>query len=168
MTLQIRQVTNDDWEQVRWIYEAGIATKLATFETQAPSFYEQWISNAVLTCSLVAVEGNQIKGWCKLNPVSARKVYEGVGEVSVYVHPEAKGQGIGHQLLQNLIQKSEEEGYWTLESKIFVENHASIQLHKKNGFRAVGIREKIAMLDGEWKDTLLLERRSEPVNLVAN
>lgn len=161
MTLQIRQVTNDDWEQVRWIYEAGIATKLATFETQVPTFYEQWISNTVLTCTLVAVEDNQIKGWCKLNPVSARKVYEGVGEVSVYVHPEAKGQGIGHQLLQNLIQKSEEEGFWTLESKIFVENYASIQLHKKNGFREVGIREKIAKLDGEWKDTLLLERRSK-------
>lgn len=163
MTLQIRQVTNEDWEQVRWIYEAGIATKLATFETQAPSFYEQWINNAVLNCTLVAVEDNQIKGWCKLNRVSTRKVYAGVGEVSVYVHPQAMGQGIGQMLLQKMIQKSEEEGFWTLESKIFVENHASIQLHKKNGFREVGIRKKIAKLDGEWKDTLLLERRSERI-----
>lgn len=165
MTIIIRKVTPDDWEQVKFIYEAGIATKNATFETEAPSTFEQWYRNANPTCSLVAEKDGAILGWCKLTPVSSRKVYSGVGEHSIYIHPNTKGKGIGNLLLGQLIKTSEAEGFWTLESKIFVENEASIQLHKKNGFKVVGIREKIAKRDGIWRDTLLLERRSQLIGL---
>ena len=163
MELTVRKVTVADWEQIKFIYEAGIQTKTATFETQAPPTFEQWFGNANRECTLVVLEDLQILGWCKLTPVSAREVYAGVGEVSVYVHPQAKGKGLGNILLQQLIQKSEEQGLWTLEAKIFVDNKASLQLHKKNGFREVGIRERIAKRDGQWKDTHLLERRSNVI-----
>jgi len=165
MTLKIRKVTNDDWEQVKFIYEAGIATKIATFETEAPSSFEHWINNANPECSLVAQDGPNILGWCKLTPISLRKVYSGVGEISIYIHPAAKGKGIGNLLLQTLINKSEEQEFWTLEAKIFIENEASIHLHKKNGFIIVGVREKIGKRDGVWRDNILLERRSTVVGI---
>ena len=163
MSIIIREATNTDWDEVKFIYEAGIATKNATFETQAPSTFEQWFGNAIASCTLLAQEGSIIIGWCKLNPASFRQVYSGVGELSIYVHPEAKGQGVGMMLLSNLITASEAEGFWTLEAKIFAENESSLNLHKKNGFKIVGIREKIAKRDGVWRDTLLLERRSHIV-----
>ncbi|MDI7742005.1 GNAT family N-acetyltransferase [Lysinibacillus fusiformis] len=165
MSILIREVKEDDWDQVNFIYAAGIATKNATFETKAPSSFEEWYGNAYPSCSLVAVEGTTILGWCKLTPVSYRNVYSGVGEDSIYIHPEAKGKGIGNLLLKKLIINSEAQGFWTLEAKIFVENEASIQLHKKNGFKVVGIREKIAKRDGVWRDSLLLERRSSVIGL---
>ncbi|BDH60436.1 N-acetyltransferase [Lysinibacillus sp. PLM2] len=160
MSIQIRKVMEKDWEQVRFIYEAGIATKIATFERNVPSSFERWFGNANVECTLVAEDNSKILGWCKLMPVSTREVYAGVGEVSIYIHPDSKGRGIGTYLLQNLILQSEEQGFWTLEAKIFEENTGSIQLHKKNGFKVVGIREKIAKLDGVWKDVVFLERRS--------
>lgn len=159
MAIKIRFVTSEDWPDVKKIYEAGIDTKMATFESKAPESYNEWFGEANSNCSFVATEENQILGWCKLTPVSKRNVYKGVGEVSIYIAPNAKGKGIGHLLLNHLIVASEKEGYWTLESKIFKENVASLKLHKKNGFRIVGIREKIAQLNGEWKDNVLLERR---------
>jgi len=165
MAIKIRQVSKEDWNQVKFIYEAGIATKNATFETAAPASFEQWFGNAIPSCSLVAEESSSILGWCKLSPISAREVYAGVGEHSIYIHPDAKGKGIGNLLLGDLIKQSEAKGFWTLESKIFVENEASIQLHKKNGFKIVGIREKIAKRDGIWRDTLLLERRSQVIGI---
>ena len=160
MTVLIRKATSNDWEQIKYIYEAGIATKNATFESQSPSTFEDWLGNANPSCTLVAESGSTLLGWCKLTPVSYRKVYSGVGELSIYVHPDAKGQGVGSMLLQSIIEHSEAEGFWTLESKIFGENEASLQLHKKNGFRIVGVREKIGKQDGIWRDILLLERRS--------
>lgn len=163
MSIMIRRVTNNDWEQVKCIYEAGIATKNATFETQAPSSFEDWFGNANPSCTLVAEEDSTIIGWCKLTPVSYRKVYSGVGEISIYVHPAAKGKGVGNLLLNQLIKNSEAEDFWTLEAKIFPENEASIQLHKKNGFKIVGIREKIGKQDGIWRDNFLFERRSQLV-----
>ncbi|QCR32304.1 GNAT family N-acetyltransferase [Lysinibacillus sp. SGAir0095] len=163
MSILMRTVTKNDWEQVKTIYEAGIATKNATFETEAPSSFDQWYGNAIASCTFVAEEDAIILGWCKLTPVSYRKVYSGVGELSIYVHPDAKGKGVGNLLLHHLIKHSEAEGFWTLESKIFCENEASIQLHKKNGFKIVGIREKIGKQDGIWRDILLLERRSDLV-----
>lgn len=159
MTISIRSVVREDWLDVKRIYEAGIETKIATFETKAPKSYDEWFGEANSQCSFVAYEGKQILGWCKLTPVSNRSVYKGVGEVSIYIDPHAKGKGVGNLLLKQLIVTSEKEGFWTLESKIFKENIASINLHKKNGFRIVGIREQIAQLDGVWKDNVLLERR---------
>ncbi|MEA0552981.1 N-acetyltransferase family protein [Lysinibacillus irui] len=163
MTVNIRKVSESDWQQVKDIYELGIETKIATFETIAPATFEEWLKNANPECSLVAEEGSNILGWCKLTPVSSRQVYLGVGEISIYIHPTVTGKGIGNKLLQTLINKSEEEGFWTLEAKIFLENEASIQLHKKNGFKVVGIREKIGKRDGVWKDNIFLERRSSLV-----
>ncbi|MFC7684968.1 GNAT family N-acetyltransferase [Ureibacillus sp. GCM10028918] len=165
MSIIIRKATNQDWNQVKLIYEAGMATKNATFETHAPETFGQWLGNAVLPCTLVAEEDSAILGWCKLTPVSTRQVYAGVGELSIYVHYGAKGKGIGNMLLNKLIKNSEAEGFWTLEAKIFTENEASIQLHKKNGFKIVGIREKIAKREGVWRDTLLLERRSSAIGI---
>ncbi|MFL0582818.1 GNAT family N-acetyltransferase [Solibacillus silvestris] len=159
MTIEIRFVTSEDWLDVKRIYEAGIDTKIATFESNAPDSYNEWFGEANPNCSFVALEENHILGWCKLTPVSKREVYKGVGEVSIYIAPDAIGKGIGHLLLNHMITASEKEGFWTLESKIFKENVASLNLHIKNGFRMVGIREKIAQLNGEWKDNILMERR---------
>ncbi|RXT03891.1 GNAT family N-acetyltransferase [Ammoniphilus sp. CFH 90114] len=164
MMYLIREIQEKDWDQCKVIYEAGIATGHATFEVKSPP-YEEWISSAVMGCSLVAYDGDTILGWCKLSRVSDRCVYAGVGEVSVYVHPEAKGKGIGSVLLNGLIKKSEEKGYWTLNAGVFPENEASIQLHKKHDFREVGRRERIGKMNGIWRDVVLLERRSRVVGM---
>lgn len=162
MSYTIRTLTESDWLAVKAIYEAGMATGQATFETQARP-YEEWSQNSRPACRLVLEHENQILGWAKVSAVSARQVYKGVGEVSVYVHPDAKGKGIGDALMKGLIQKAEQEGYWMLQANIFPENEASVQLHLKNGFRKVGRRERIGKLAGVWRDNVLLERRSQTV-----
>lgn len=102
-------------------------------------------------------------GWAALIPVSTRKVYEGVAEVSIYISIKYKGLKIGTELLKKLIEKSETEGFWTLQSGIFPENKASIKLHQNHGFRIIGYREKIGLMNGIWRDTILLERRSKKI-----
>lgn len=159
MNCTIRTFIQEDWPAVKRIYEAGLATGLATFETKVPS-YEKWNNQTASACRLVLEDRHQVVGWCKLAPVSSREVYKGVGEVSVYVDPAQQGKGFGNGLLQTLIETSEEKGFWTLQASIFPENHASLQLHLKNGFRIVGRRERIGKRHGIWRDTLLLERRS--------
>ena len=104
-------------------------------------------------------------GWVALSPVSAREVYKGVAEVSIYVGEKYLGQGIGTKLMQTVIESSEANGIWTLYTSLFPENEASVRLHKKFGFREVGIREKIARLDDVWRNTLILERRSKVVGV---
>ncbi|TMM59557.1 N-acetyltransferase family protein [Maribacter algarum] len=151
-----------DWDAVSKIYTEGIATGFATFETSIPT-YEAWDAAHMQTCRLVAVTGNTILGWAALSPVSSRCVYGGIGEVSVYVSSNARGKGVGKLLMQTLIQESEAEGLWTIQSGIFPENEGSIELHKKMGFRYIGKRERVGKLDGVWKDNLLFERRSETV-----
>jgi L-amino acid N-acyltransferase YncA len=157
--MQIRAMEETYWPQVEAIYRAGIETGDATFETTTPT-YERWTLSSVSGCSLVACDGDTIFGWCKISLVSDRCVYAGVGEVSTYVHTEAKGKGVGSTLLATLIQKSEEKGFWTLNAGIFPENEASIKLHRKHGFREVGRRERIGKMNGVWRDVLLFERRS--------
>ncbi|UHA73226.1 GNAT family N-acetyltransferase [Paenibacillus sp. 481] len=164
MEYVVRNMTKDDWEQVKSIYEAGIATGNATLETQAPT-YEKWIASAHAECCYVVEDGSHIVGWCKIGPVSTRHVYAGVGEVSIYVHPDAKGKGIGNLLLHALIEGSEQQGFWTLQAGIFPENSSSIHLHKKHGFRELGTRERIGKRNGVWHDVLLLERRSSVVGI---
>lgn len=160
-----RLTTEKDWEQIKYIYEAGIATGNATFETAPPSSYENWISTANQLCTFVICKDEVVLGWCRLSPVSYRTVYVGVGEVGIYVHPEAIGMGIGNKLLHTLIASSEEQGYWMLQASIFPENNASLELHKKNGFRVVGYRERIGKLDDMWRDNIFLERRSMIVGI---
>ncbi len=163
MSLVIDEMRAADWERVRAIYAEGIATGEATFETEAPE-WEGWDAAHLRSARLVAREGAVIKGWAALSPVSARKVYSGVAEVSVYVGEEFRGEGIGRLLLEALIKISEQVGIWTLQASIFPENLASVRLHLRCGFREVGRRERIAKLRGAWRDTLLLERRSKEVN----
>lgn len=148
-----------DWPDVAGIYREGLLSRNATFETEVPS-YEVWDQKYRRDLRWVAVVGDRIAGWAGLLPVSQRKVYEGVMEVSVYVAGDFQGLGIGRQLMQHLIGESERAGVWTLYSSIFPENEASVRLHMQSGFRKIGYREKIARLDGQWRDTVLFERRS--------
>ena len=160
--LQIRTLAVGDWEFVRSIYLAGIATGQATFETEAPT-WETWNNAHLPAPRLVALSSATIVGWAALSPVSTRAVYAGVAEVSVYIAREWQGQGIGRALLQTLVDESEKSGIWTLQASVFPENVASVSLHKSCGFRKVGTRERIGKMKGVWRDNLLLERRSQLV-----
>jgi phosphinothricin acetyltransferase len=148
-----------DWEQVRAIYLDGIASGQATFEVEAPS-WEQWDAAHHPFARLVARTAGQVAGWAALSPVSRRRCYAGVAEVSVYVAAAHRGQGIGRQLLQAIILASERHGIWTLQGATFPENEASLRLQRACGFREIGRRERIAQLRGGWRDTILTERRS--------
>jgi phosphinothricin acetyltransferase len=164
MSFRIEPMQPADWETVRAIYRAGIATGNATFETDAPDWVI-WDEKHLKECRLVARQAEQILGWAALSPVSSRCVYAGVAEVSVYVGAAARGHGVGKALLQALVSESERAGLWTLQAGIFPENTASIVLHKACGFREVGYRERIGQMNGVWRDTVLLERRSAVVGV---
>lgn len=156
------RMNRDDWPFVRKIYEEGIATGQATFELEAPE-WGVWDKNHLSSCRFVAKNDNKIVGWAALSPVSERCVYGGVAEVSVYISADARGQGVGTQLVAALIEDSGKEGIWTLQAGIFPENVASIKLHRKSGFREVGYREKIGQLKGVWRDVILMERRNPSI-----
>ena len=164
MEIQIRDMTAEDWEAVRAIYLAGIASGQATFETDAPS-WTTWNNSHLPAPRLLAISGEVPGGWAALSPVSSRQVYAGVAEVSVYVAETMRGKGVGALLLKALVKGSEENGIWTLQASIFPENAASISLHHSCGFREVGRRERIAKMKGIWRDTLLFERRSKLVGV---
>ncbi|PAM96505.1 N-acetyltransferase [Flavobacterium sp. IR1] len=161
--MEIRKLTPKDWQQVKLIYQKGIDTGNATFQTSTPA-WEDWDNSHLASCRIVIENDDQIIGWAALTPVSSRCVYAGVAEVSVYVDPAHSGKGIGLTLLNELVHLSEEEGIWTLQAGIFTENTASLRIHEKAGFRILGIREKIGKQNGIWRDTVLLERRSKLIN----
>jgi L-amino acid N-acyltransferase YncA len=167
MEVALRTMIKNDWPQIAEIYKQGIKTRNATFETEIPT-WDKWNSTHIQNCRIVATIENLIVGWAALVPVSARKVYSGVGEISIYISNKFKGQRIGTKLLEKLIVESENEGFWTLQSVIFPENTISIKMHQDNGFRIVGYREKIGQLDGIWRNTILLERRSNKIGLKPN
>jgi phosphinothricin acetyltransferase len=148
-----------DWDDVARIYAEGIATRLATFETEVPS-WQVWDDAHLPGHRFMAREDGRAAGWAALAPVSSRCVYAGVAEVSVYVAAAARGRGVGTALLSALVASSEAGGVWTLEAGILPENEASVRMHERCGFRVVGRRERIGRMDGEWRDVLLLERRS--------
>jgi phosphinothricin acetyltransferase len=158
----IRGLRAEDWPAVAAVYEEGIATRLATFETAAPAWAD-WDAAHLPAHRLVADEAGEVVGFAALAPVSGRCVYAGVAEESVYVAEAARGRGVGRALLETLVAGSERDGIWTLQAGIFPENRASLALHHGCGFRTVGIRERIGRLDGAWRDVVLLERRSEEV-----
>jgi len=162
--LTIEEMRSADWEAVRAIYQEGIATGHATFETHTPE-WEEWDRGHLHDCRLVARGGGQLVGWGALSPVSSRRVYAGVAEVSIYVAASARGQGIGKALLRALVGASERHGFWMLQAGIFPENEVSIALHKACGFREVGCRERIGEMAGIWRDVVLLERRSKVVGV---
>jgi len=150
---------DEDWPEVRRIYDEGIATGNATFETEPPS-WSVWDAKHRRDCRLVTRDGATLLGWAALSPVSSRCVYGGVAEVSVYVGAAARGAGVGRALLAALISESERQGVWTLQAGIFPENEASVRLHVALGFREVGRRVRIGKMGDRWRDVLLLERRS--------
>jgi len=152
-------MTATDWEQVRAIYLEGVREGNSTFETEAPS-WEAWDEAHHRSPRLVMRDGDRVLGWAALSPISKRRVYNGVAELTIYVTESARGKGIGRALLEALIDKSEQAGIWTLQASIFPENIASIRLQEACGFRIVGRRERIAQMDEVWRDTILTERRS--------
>ena len=162
METAIKPMKPEHWEAVRAIYLAGIATGEATFETEAPNWTD-WTQSHLPAPRLVALSGKAVVGWAALSRVSSRAAYAGVAEVSVYVDEQRRGQGIGSLLLKALVAGSENAGIWTLQASIFPENVASILLHKSCGFRELGRRQRVGKLHGIWRDTVLLERRSEVV-----
>lgn len=159
MGVAIEPMTLADWEQVRLIYQEGIASGQATFETEAPS-WQEWDVEHHPFGRLVARLVDQVVGWAALSLVSRRRCYAGVAEVSVYVSAAHRGQKIGRLLLEAIIRESERHGIWTLQGATFPENEASLRLQRACGFRVIGCRERIAQHHGNWRDTILTERRS--------
>jgi phosphinothricin acetyltransferase len=144
------------------IYQAGIDEGNATFETRAPTWAE-FTTARLPGHRYVATDDDAVLGWVAASPVSSRAVYAGVVEHSVYVHPGARGRGIGRRLLGEFIASTEAAGIWTIQSGIFPENAASIALHLSAGFRVIGTRERIGRHHGRWRDVTYLERRSPVV-----
>jgi L-amino acid N-acyltransferase YncA len=162
LALEIRDLRPGDWPEVTRIYAEGIATRNATFETELPS-WEAWNADHLIEHRFVAVADGSVVGWITAAPVSSRRCYAGVAEISAYVAEGARGQGVGSVLLERLIESTERAGIWTLETGVFPENEASLALLKRFGFREVGVRERIGKLDGVWRDVVFLERRSEVI-----
>lgn len=155
----IRTMTSEDWQYVAKIYKEGIDTGNATFQLEIPTWSE-WDVAHLKSCRFIAEVNCQIAGWAALTQISGRCVYAGVAEVSVYISNQYRGLKVGTKLLEKLITVSESENFWTLQASIFPENKASLRLHEKAGFRHVGLREKIGQMNGIWRDTVLLEKRS--------
>jgi L-amino acid N-acyltransferase YncA len=162
--IKIGQMTDKSWTDVARIYESGIATKNATFQTEAPD-WNSWDNAHRNDCRLIATIDNKIIGWAALSNVSSRCVYSGVAEVSVYVDAGYRGVGVGDKLMDSLIKESELNGIWTLQAGIFPENIGSLKLHHKHGFRTIGIKERIGKMDKIWRDVAMLERRSKVVGV---
>jgi L-amino acid N-acyltransferase YncA len=157
--MEIRDLRSLDWPEVAAIYEEGIATGVASFETGSPT-WDAWDA-AHSDIRVVALVDDRVAGWCALSPTSDRDCYRGVAEESVYVASRVQGQGVGRALLEEVVARSEAAGIWTLQAGIFPENKPSLRLHLGCGFRLVGVRERLGEAGGVWRDVLLLERRSE-------
>lgn len=159
MGLLVRALSDGDWADVVRIYALGIATRNATFETEVPAaeaLDAKWIPGQ----RWIITEDGAVLGWAAMTPVSARECYRGVAETSIYIDTAATSQGLGRALLAHQVEAASEGGIWTLQTSIFPENEASLAIHRRAGFREVGRRERIAQLDGVWRDTILLERRA--------
>ena len=157
--IDVRELRRRDWPAVAAIFREGIETGNATFETRVPT-WDEWNAAHLAAHRLVAYDGNDIVGWAALTSYSRRPAYAGVAEVSIYVAAAARGRRVGRTLLRALVAASEAAGIWTLQAGVFPENKASLKLHLGCGFRTVGLRERIGKLKGEWRDVVLLERRS--------
>ena len=161
-SFEIADLRPEHWAEVARIYAEGIATGDATFETDLPT-WEHWDSAHLASHRFVALQDGVVVGWVACSGVSDRCVYGGVVEDSVYVAEEARGQGVGVRLLEELVRSTEAAGVWTIQTGIFPENAASIRLHERVGFELVGRRTRLGKLNGVWRDVMLLERRSPVV-----
>jgi L-amino acid N-acyltransferase YncA len=157
--LNIRPLAQDDWTAAGAVYQDGIATGNATFQTGVPS-WEIWDANHLQSCRLAAEKDGCVVAWAALGPYSRLPVFSGVAEVSIYVAGRVRGQGVGARLLSELVAASEHAGLWTLLAGVFPENTASLALHRRAGFREIGRRERVGCLHGVWRDVVLFERRS--------
>jgi L-amino acid N-acyltransferase YncA len=156
--VDVEPMRPDDWPAVRDIYVEGIATGNATFETDPPD-WERWDASHLGGHRFVARRGGRVVGWVALAPVSDRCAYAGVADDSVYVSDDARGQGVGRQLLEAVIRSADAADIWTIQTGIFPENAVSIDLHQRCGFRIVGVRERLGRLAGNWRDVVFMERR---------
>ena len=162
--MKFEVITEEAYHLVSKIYQEGIGTGIATFETCAPT-WDSWDKSHLDFGRILVLENGEALGWASLAGVSSRCVYGGVAEVSIYVADYARRRGVGSRLLTELIRISEENGIWSLQAGIMPENIGSINLHLKCGFRKIGVKERIARLNGVWKDNLLMERRSKKVGI---
>lgn len=162
MSVTVAPLREQHWDGVRTVFQDGIDSGIATFETTPPD-WPAWDAAHRRECRFVALHDGVVVGWAALTPVSIRPAYAGVAEVSVYVAREHQGRGIGPRLLGHLVEASERAGIWTLQAVVFPQNTVSLATHRRAGFREVGRRERIARLHGAWQDTVLLERRSPAV-----
>ena len=158
----VRDLRPGDWAEVARIYAEGIATGNATFETEVPS-WAAWDAAHLAGHRFLAERDGRAVGWIALSPASRRPCYAGVAEISVYVAEVARGNGVGTELLAAVVAGAERDGLWTLQTSVFPENEPSLALLRRFGFRTVGTRERIGRLHGVWRDTVLVERRSEVV-----
>jgi len=162
--MKIEILKQEHWQEVRAIFIGGILTKNATFTTVNEVLdWKNWSENYFLHSRLIAKENNTILGWAVLTPYSKKYAYRGVAEVSVYISEISKNKGIGTKLLKKLIETSEKNNIWTLQSRIYPENRASLHIHKKNNFKVIGVMKKVAQIDKIWRDVIILERRSKKV-----
>ena len=160
--MQIRTLQRADYPAVQAIYQQGIESGDATFETRVKS-WSDWDENTAKAGRLLALEGGEVVGWACLSEVTSRCVSRGVAETSVYVAAAARGRGVGLSLLNAFVEESEAAGYWTLQARIFPENKASIAIHVGAGFQSLGTHKNLGKLNGVWRDVQLLERRSAVV-----
>jgi L-amino acid N-acyltransferase YncA/DNA-binding transcriptional ArsR family regulator len=159
----VRTLREADWQAVRRIYADGIATGNATFETRVPTrdaLNRAWMRQH----RWVAETDGQVAGWAAVSPVSTHAHYAGVGETNIYVAKNYRGRGIGKALIHQLVNAADDNDIWTLQAVILPENKAGLALHRTAAFRTVGIRERIAQLNGHWHNTVLLERRIGNLN----
>lgn len=163
----IRTFEQTDYPAVKAIYQQGIDTGNATFQMTAKS-WDEWNNSMLIHSRIVAVEDEYILGWAALSPISSREVYSGVAEVSIYVEASSQGKGVGQKLLSKLILESENNNIWMLQAAIFPENIGSLTLHQNNGFRQIGIREKLGKMNNVWRDVVLIERRSKVIGVSGN
>ena len=162
--MQIITINKANFSEVQSIYQQGISTGVATFETVLPD-WEYWNNDHLPIGRILAIKDDQFLGWASLSAVSKRKVYSGVAEVSVYVSKHFRGQKVGDFLLKKLIKISEQNNIWTLQAGIMRANIASLKLHTNNQFRVIGYKENIGQLHGLWMDNIMLERRSKKVGI---
>jgi phosphinothricin acetyltransferase len=162
-SLAIESLQAEHWPGVARVYAEGIATRNATFETEVPS-WDAWDSSHLPDHRFVALRDAEVVGWVAVIAVSSRCVYAGYVENSVYVAEAVRGQGVGRALLRALIDSTEAAGIWTIQAGMFPENEGSIRLHESVGFERVGLHRRLGKLDGEWRDVLMLERRSPVID----